>query len=281
MHGEDLLVDDGSNRKAVEAVGEGLPQLDVVPSLALVVEAVDAVDRGALVVAAQNEEVLGVFNLVCEEQANGLKGLLATVYVVAEEEVVGLWWETAIFEETEQVVVLAVNITANLVDISISTAVLWHVVRASGLHAGTNLYGCLELEEDGLRDEDLSCLGAQIADLSLEQLHLLAGPAASDFEEPVYDRVQIYLVFRHSCDWLLARVLGGVARENLARQRRGNARRWSVYPSSGLSARMQRQNRRACSAAVRAALPARASPSRQLWIAASTATSAGERAAYL
>ena len=66
MHGEDLLVDDGRNRQAVEAIGESLPQLDVVPPLALIVEAVDTVDRSALVVSAKDEEVLRVFDLVCE-----------------------------------------------------------------------------------------------------------------------------------------------------------------------------------------------------------------------
>lgn len=64
MHGEDLLVNDGRNGQAVEAVGESLPQLDVVSPLALVVEAIDTVDGGALVVAAQNEEVLRVLDLV-------------------------------------------------------------------------------------------------------------------------------------------------------------------------------------------------------------------------
>ena len=34
MHGEYLLVNDGGDRQAVEAVGERLPQLDVVPSFA-------------------------------------------------------------------------------------------------------------------------------------------------------------------------------------------------------------------------------------------------------
>ena len=63
MHAEDLLVDDRGDREAVEAVGERLPELDVVPALALVVEAVDAVDRRALVVAAQQEEVLRVLDL--------------------------------------------------------------------------------------------------------------------------------------------------------------------------------------------------------------------------
>lgn len=44
VHGEDLLVDDSGNWQAVEAVGECLPQLDVVSPLALVVETVNTVD---------------------------------------------------------------------------------------------------------------------------------------------------------------------------------------------------------------------------------------------
>jgi hypothetical protein len=125
MHSEDLLVDDGSNRQAVEAVGEGLPQLDIISSLALVVEAVDAIDRGAFVVATEDEEVLGILDLICEQKADGLEGLLATVDVVAKEEVVGLWGKATIFEQSEQVVVLTVNVS-------------------------TNLYRCLELEQNGL-----------------------------------------------------------------------------------------------------------------------------------
>ncbi len=66
MHGKDLLIDDGGNGQAVEAVGKCLPQLDVVSSFALVVEAVNAVDGGALVVATEDEEVFGVLDLVRE-----------------------------------------------------------------------------------------------------------------------------------------------------------------------------------------------------------------------
>lgn len=69
-------------------------------------------------VATQDEEVFRVLDLVCEEQADGLQRLLATVYVVAEEEIVGLWGETAILEQAEEVVVLTVNITANLASLS-------------------------------------------------------------------------------------------------------------------------------------------------------------------
>jgi hypothetical protein len=114
VHGEDLLINDGRDGQAVEAVGKSLPKLDVVASLALVVETVDAVDGRALVVTAQNEEVLGVLDLVRQQQADGLERLLATVDVVTEEEVVGLGREATVFEETEKVVVLAVDITADL-----------------------------------------------------------------------------------------------------------------------------------------------------------------------
>ena len=68
----------------------------------------------------------------------------------------------------------------------------------------TDLYGRLELEENGLRDENLTSLGAQVSNLGLQQLDLLAGPAAADFQQPVYDGIEIHLVFCHSCDLLRA-----------------------------------------------------------------------------
>lgn len=64
---EDLLVNDGRYGQAVETVRERLPQLDVVASLALVVEPVDTVYGGAFVVASQQEKVFGVFDLVGQQ----------------------------------------------------------------------------------------------------------------------------------------------------------------------------------------------------------------------
>lgn len=64
VHAEDLLVDNSSHRQAVEVIGKGLPKLDVIPTLALIVKAVDPVDRGALVVPPQQEKVFWVLDLV-------------------------------------------------------------------------------------------------------------------------------------------------------------------------------------------------------------------------
>jgi hypothetical protein len=63
------------------------------------------------VVATEEEEVLRVLDLVGQEEAHSLEGLLATIDVISQEEIVGIGWETAIFEKSEQIVVLTVYIT--------------------------------------------------------------------------------------------------------------------------------------------------------------------------
>eukprot|EP01044_Picomonas_judraskeda_P009871 COSAG03_NODE_1234_length_4497_cov_83.406810_5_plen_109_part_00 len=72
-----------------------------------VVEAVDAVDRRALVVAAQHEEILGVPDLVTQEQHDHLDALLPAVDVIAQEEVVRLWRVAAKLEQSQQIGVLS------------------------------------------------------------------------------------------------------------------------------------------------------------------------------
>lgn len=98
MHCKNLLVDNGGDWKAVEAVGECLPQLDVVPPLALVIEPVYSVNGSAFVVATKNKEVLWVLDLVCEEQADGLERLFSSIDIVSEEEVVGFRWKASVFK---------------------------------------------------------------------------------------------------------------------------------------------------------------------------------------
>jgi hypothetical protein len=120
VHGEDLLINDGSNWQAVEAVGKCLPKLDVVPPLALIIEPIDSIDRCALVVASKNEKVLRVFDLVGKQEADGLKRLLSSIDVVAKEQVVCFRWESSVFEEAQKVVVLPVNVTADLKGVFVS-----------------------------------------------------------------------------------------------------------------------------------------------------------------
>lgn len=78
-----------------------------------VIKPVYPVDTGTLVVASQDEEIFGVFDLICEEEADSLERLLSSVNVVTKEKIVGFWWEPAIFEESQKVVILSVDVACN------------------------------------------------------------------------------------------------------------------------------------------------------------------------
>ncbi|GIX60680.1 ABC1 family protein [Babesia caballi] len=159
VHTKYLVVDDGGHGQAVEAVGEDLPELHAVAPLALVVEAVDAVDGGALVVPAEQEKVLGT---------DGLQRLLAAVHVVAEKEVVGGGREPAVLEQPQQVEVLPVDVAADF-------------------------YGRLELQQHGLGEEDLAALEAEPADLLLAQLDRAQGAVALDLKQALDDAVDVQI----------------------------------------------------------------------------------------
>lgn len=64
MHCYDSLLDESAQRHAIENVAELLPDLHIVSALALVVEAVETGDRGALVIAAEQKKVFFVLDLV-------------------------------------------------------------------------------------------------------------------------------------------------------------------------------------------------------------------------
>jgi len=74
----------------------------------------------------------------------------------------------------------------------------------------SHLDGSFELEQDGLRDEDLTSLGAQEADLGLEKLDLLAWAAAPHLQEAVDYGVEInFVLVRHCAEplFLLAEMM--------------------------------------------------------------------------
>lgn len=83
MKTEDLVVDQGGQRKVVEEVGEVLPDVCVaVFSKALVVEAIDLGDLAGFVVSSENGYALGVSDLEGDEEGNGLDGIVTSVNVI-------------------------------------------------------------------------------------------------------------------------------------------------------------------------------------------------------
>lgn len=65
-------------------------------------------------IATEDKEIFGVFDLVREQEANGFQGLLSPINVIAEKQIVGFWRKPSVFEESEEIVILAMDISANL-----------------------------------------------------------------------------------------------------------------------------------------------------------------------
>ena len=65
-------------------------------------------------VSPEDVDLLGVLDLESEEQADGLDALPSPVDVVSQEEVVGFRGEAAVFEQSEHVVVLSMDVSADL-----------------------------------------------------------------------------------------------------------------------------------------------------------------------
>ena len=78
--------------------------------LTFVVETIDTVNTGALVVTPQHEEILRVFDFVCQHQADCLDRLLPPVNVVAQEEVVCVPGEPCVFEKFDEIRILPVDV---------------------------------------------------------------------------------------------------------------------------------------------------------------------------
>lgn len=111
---EDLVVDERCERQEIEQVCKVLPDIRVaILAQALVVEAVHLSDLARLVVATQNGDAAGVADLERDEQSDGLNREVATINVIAHEEVVGIGIGSSDLEQLHQVVELTVDVTAN------------------------------------------------------------------------------------------------------------------------------------------------------------------------
>jgi hypothetical protein len=156
VHAKYLLVNDCCYWQTIKTVCEGLPKFDAVSSFAFVIETVDTINGSTFVISSEDKEIFRVFDLVGEQQTYCLKTLFSSINIISQEKVIGIWWKPSVFEQTEKIVVLTVNITANL-------------------------YRGFKFEKYGLTYEDFSSFHAKLTDFLLGESHLFAGAGAADF----------------------------------------------------------------------------------------------------
>ena len=73
MKAENIALDNSSQRKVVEEVGEGLPDLGItILTKALIVESIHLGDLLGFVVASQNGDSLRMSDFVADQESDGL-----------------------------------------------------------------------------------------------------------------------------------------------------------------------------------------------------------------
>lgn len=127
-------------------------------------------------ISPQQEEVLWVFDFVGQEETDGLQGLLPPVHVVPQEQVVALWREASIFKQPQQVVVLAVDVSCRGQG-QVSARPQGYILKQ---RLTTDLEGSLQLQQNGLAEEDFPGFQTQSADFVFLELDVLAGFCSSD-----------------------------------------------------------------------------------------------------
>ena len=87
-----LVFDEGGERKVIKEVGEVSPNVGVaVFSQALVIEAIHLRDLSGFVVSAEDSDTVPETQLECYEEGDSLDRVIASIDVVAHEEVVCVW----------------------------------------------------------------------------------------------------------------------------------------------------------------------------------------------
>jgi len=114
MHTNDFLINDSTDRHAIEGITEHLPHFNAVASLAFIIEPVNSGNGCTFVISSQGEKIVRVFCFVGKHQCDGLEALLAPIHIVTQKHVIARRWKLAVLEESEKVVVLAVHISTDL-----------------------------------------------------------------------------------------------------------------------------------------------------------------------
>jgi hypothetical protein len=90
MHANDLIINNGATRQAVEGVAKLLPHFDGEATTAFVVESVYTVNSSTFMISSQKKEIFWILDFVSKEQTDHFQRLFATVHIVTEKKIVCL-----------------------------------------------------------------------------------------------------------------------------------------------------------------------------------------------
>lgn len=114
MDAKDFAFNDSSDAKVIENFSAVFPWIGVsVLSNGLVIESIHGSDLSGLMVTSEESNVSWVLELEAKEKLECFHGIEASIDKITHENVAGVWDLTTLVEELEEIVELAVNISAD------------------------------------------------------------------------------------------------------------------------------------------------------------------------
>ena len=72
MHTDNFIINYGTAWQTIKCIAKLLPHFDGKSTSTFIVKAIDSINAGAFVIASEEKEIFGVFNLVGKEQTDNL-----------------------------------------------------------------------------------------------------------------------------------------------------------------------------------------------------------------
>ena len=114
VQAENLILHHSRQRKVVEEISQVFPHIRVaVLAEALIVEAIDLRDLSALVVASQDRDSVLEAHFQADQQRHSLYAIVASIDVIAHEQVVRIRWASTDLKQLHKVVELSMHVTAD------------------------------------------------------------------------------------------------------------------------------------------------------------------------
>jgi hypothetical protein len=111
---EDFVVDDGGDSHIIEDFGAVFPDIEgaVFPD-AFIIESIDLGDQPGFVVSSEQGDSVFVPYFQSQKEQECFDAVSSSVDIVSQEDVVGVGWVSSDFEEFDQVIELAVDVSAD------------------------------------------------------------------------------------------------------------------------------------------------------------------------
>ena len=114
MTAKNLFVYNCCYRETIKTISENFPQFNGIFFFTLIIKTINSIDSRTFVVTPQQKKVFWVSDFISQKKSNCFNALSASIDIISKKKIIRVWWISAILEQSQQIVVLSMDISAYL-----------------------------------------------------------------------------------------------------------------------------------------------------------------------